>query len=70
MTRPAPGTAEEDIYERLIPQMSRAGRVVDLEALATLAADIQRLGHKDKGVRKAAKALGLDPRWLPRRRRS
>lgn len=44
--------------------------MVDLEALATLAADIQRLGHKDKGVRKAAKALGLDPRWLPRRRRS
>jgi hypothetical protein len=49
-------------------QMSRAGRQVDFEACARLAADIQQFGHRSGRVRYAAKEMGLDPKWLPRRR--
>lgn len=66
--RPAPGTHELDIYQRLLPAMSRAGRAVDLDACSRLARLIQRDGHRDETVRELARSLGLDPKFLPRRR--
>jgi len=68
--RPAPGTPEEAIYERLLPAMSRAGRQVDLDACAELATVIQAQGHRSRLARTMARALGLDPAFLPRRRTS
>ena len=66
--RPHPGTPEEDLYERLLVQQSRAGRRVDFELCAELAFLIQEHGHRASKVRYMARDLGLDPRWLPRRR--
>jgi hypothetical protein len=64
-----PGSHEELLFHRLIPAVSRAGRAVDLDACAALAIAIQRDGHRARSVRRAAKAMGLDPRYLPRQRR-
>jgi len=66
--RPPPESDEESIYLRLIPLMSRAGRRVDLDGLAELAAAIQQHGHKCGRAKYMAKVLGLDPDYLPRRR--
>lgn len=66
--RPAPGTHEEAIYQRLLPAMSRAGRAVDLDGCAQLAAEIQARGHRSQEARTRARQLGLDPYFLPRRR--
>jgi len=65
---PEPGTHEDDIMQRLIPAMSRAGRQVDLDACARLARMIQARGHRDRAVRKAARTMGLNPKYLPRKR--
>ena len=66
--RPAPGTPEEDIYGRLLPMMSRAGRRVDIDGCVRLAHDIQRYGRNCVRVRAAARELGLNPDYVPRRR--
>jgi hypothetical protein len=68
--RPEPGTAEEEIYNKLLPAVSRAGRAVDTAECARLARLIQRVGRIDKEVRRMAKTMGLDPKYLPRKRRS
>ena len=66
--RPARGSPEEAIYQRLLPAMSRAGRQVDVDACAELASVIQTQGHRSRPARTLARALGLDPAFLPRRR--
>jgi hypothetical protein len=68
VSRPRPGTAEEGIYERLLPMMSRAGLPVDLAGCAELAQVIQTSGHRSAEAVELARALGLDPQYLPRRR--
>lgn len=67
--RPPPETDEEAIYLRLIPLMSRAGRQVDLDGLAELAETIQQHGHDCGRAKSMARDLGLDPEYLPRRRK-
>ena len=66
--RPRPGTEAELVYLHLTAQMSRAGRAVDREACAQLAKVIQLEGHRSQEAVQLARALGLDPRYLPRRR--
>ena len=66
--RPAPGTPEEEIFQQLLGQLSRAGRQWDLDACARLAAVIQASGHRCARAVSLAHDMGLDPRWLPRRR--
>lgn len=63
-----PGTDEEAIYRRLLPAMSRAGRAVDCERCGQLAVAIQARGHRDPVVRRLARLLGLNPRFIPRPR--
>jgi hypothetical protein len=45
-TRPPPGTWEEDIAQKLICQVFRAGRVLDLAGCYRLARVIQAEGHR------------------------
>jgi hypothetical protein len=67
--RPAPGTNVHDIYQRLLPAMSRAGRSVGLDGCASLAAAIQQHGRRSRAVGRMARALGPGPRYLPRKRK-
>ena len=66
--RIAPGSHEEDIFKRLLPAMSRAGRAVDAAACERLAVAIQHHGHKNRKVRDMAREMGIPPKFLPRRR--
>lgn len=64
--RPVPGTFEADVYERLLPMMSSAGRVVDCSGCARLAKAIVQYGRRSIPVIVQATQLGLDPDKLPR----
>ena len=66
--RPMPGTEAELVYSRLLAQMSRAGLRVSMAGCAQLAHEIQEHGHRSREAVQQARALGLDPTWLPRRR--
>jgi hypothetical protein len=66
--RPPEWTHEFHIYQRLQVQMSRAGLRIDSDRCAVLARAIQKRGHRSPEAVKLANELGLDPRWLPRRR--
>jgi hypothetical protein len=64
--RPLPGTDEADIFPRLVGEMSRAGRRVDLAACSELARDIVERGHANRAVRRKVRALGIDSSFLRR----
>ena len=66
--RPPPATHEEDIYRALLAAMSRAGRQVDFDACVALAQTICQYGHDCGRARYDARAMGLNPDYLPRRR--
>ena len=66
---PEPGTPEHYVFMKLLCQMSRAGRAVDFDGCARLAAVIQTEGEKSVTAWSLARDLGLDPLWLPVRRR-
>jgi len=68
-TLPTPGTDAHTVFVKLMAQMSRAGRRVDFEGCAKLAHVIQNEGERSAAARAQALALGLDPKWLPWRRR-
>ena len=59
---------EEEVYHRLLPMMSRAGLRVDFAACAALAREIQSSGHRARHVRSMARAMKINPLWLPHRR--
>lgn len=69
MDRPLRGTPEWYIHNKLMAQMSRAGRKVKPEQCVRLAVMIQQDGHKSAAAKELAKQLGLDPKWLPRQKR-
>jgi hypothetical protein len=68
LQRPAPGTFEADHFTQLQAEQSRAGRGVDLIGCAELAHVIEEHGHMSDEARSLARALGIRPQRIPRRR--
>lgn len=68
-TKPAPSSHERKILKRLLWLKTPDGQrtALDPEDATRLAHTIHQYGDRDSRVHKMARALGIDPRRLPKR---